>query len=279
MAGPGTLGLVRAWGLGPLLLAVGCIDPGIFACDDDAQCPRGQCVAGGNCVVEDPVCEFGRYSRYAQPEVAGQCYEPGGTTSDASGNSTGIASASGTGTTSTGVAESSSGEPIPVELCNGIDDDANGLVDEWSPDNIRCEICPPDNECKWCDLFPDDVDDPQTFYYLCSDANYDEFVGFCAALGAPITSIHDDTENTYLSIKVAEFTPYAKANIGLRDFGEVGAPAWTWVDGSEFGYEKLGDDLTMHPDGDVCVHLLTSADWDATHCNNGQPFICEAPRP
>ncbi len=274
---------MRAWGLWLLPLTTpGCIDPGIFVCDDDPQCPRGQCVVG-NCVVEDSECEFGRYSRYAQPDLAGRCYEPDDASTGTSVASTGTdapGSTSDTGTASTAVAaESSSGAPVPVELCNGIDDDANGLVDEWSPENDRCEICPPDNECKWCDLFPDDVADPQTFYYLCSDANYDEFVGFCAALGAPITSIHDDVENTFLSIKVAEFTPYARANIGLRDFGDVGAPAWTWVDGSEFSYERLGDDLTMHAEGDVCVHLRTSADWDATHCNNGQPFICEAPRP
>lgn len=275
---------VRAFGLGLLLTAVGCIDPGTFVCANSPQCPRGQCIAG-DCVIEDPDCDFGRYSKYARPEVAGTCYEPQPVAASSSGevgsSGTGEGSSSGTNSGSTGNADSSSssGEPVPVELCNGFDDNDNGLVDEWSPDNERCEVCLGDDNCEWCDLFPDDVEDPSVVYYFCESGSYNHAVSFCTDLNAPFASIHDDLDNTYLAIKVAELAPFARANIGLRNFGEATAPEWTWVDGSTFDYENLGAELTMHDDGDVCVSILTSGEWDATHCSNGQPFICKATLP
>lgn len=275
---------MRGWPTWILVLATGCIDVRPFVCDDDVQClsPRGQCVAG-NCVLDDAACPSGRYSEYADPEVAGQCYEPeppastGGeppaaSTSAGSGSDSGEASSAEVGSTDTG-------QPVPVELCNGIDDDGNGLVDEWSPQNVECEICPEGAGCQTCHLFPDDPDDPTRVYFMCLSGGYSKMVSFCGAIGAPPVSIHDNDENSYLAIKTTEFAQYGKAYIGARDFGEPGRPDWRWIDGSEFEFQRLGDALDMHGENDVCVMLTTSASWIATHPNSPQPFFCEAPLP
>ncbi len=267
---------MRLWAVWILVGATGCIERGQFVCNDDVQClaPRGQCVAG-NCVLDDDTCPDGRYSDYADPAVAGLCYEPssmGSTTHEPTATA-------GTDATDTGLDEETTGTPIPVEQCNGIDDNDNGLIDEWSPENTECELCPEDSSCRTCDLFPDDPESPTRVYFVCDQGGYNQMVSFCAAIGAPPASIHDDDENAFLAIKTTEHTPYNKAYIGARDFGEPGRPAWTWVDGSEFEYEKLGDALTMHEQGDVCVMLNSSGSWTAIHANGGQPFICEAALP
>lgn len=277
---------MRAWAVWILVGAAGCIDRGQFLCSDDVQClaPQGRCIAG-SCVLDDEACPHGRYSEYAAPALAGRCYEPddlGSTGSDPTTTSSTSAAGSTTidaGLESSSEGDSSTGAPVPVELCNGIDDDGNGLVDEWSPQNTQCEICPEGASCRTCDLFPDDPQAPTRVYFLCDDGGYSQMVGFCAAIGAPPVSIHDDAENIALAIKTTELTPYNKAYIGARDFGEPGRSAWMWIDGSTFEYERLGDDLSMHEAGDVCVMINGSGSWTAVHPNGGQPFICEAPLP
>jgi hypothetical protein len=226
-------------------------------------------------VVPDATCPAGeRFSKYADPELAGSCFDGDGdgTTSTSEGTSTLAESSS-------GESSSSSGEPPPVELCNGVDDNLDGLVDEWSPQNVECEICPPDNECRPCDLFPDDEADPTRVYFMCHGNNYNEVIRYCADMNAPAVSIHDDAENTFLAIKVAEYANYNTAYIGLRDFGKTGSPMWTWVDGSEFGYERLGAQLMDHAPDDVCAAITSAGVWEAAHCFGGRTYICEAELP
>ena len=275
-------------------LCAGCIAPGHFACAGDGECGDGRCVEG-SCLVPDATCPSSeRWSKYAEGDLAGLCYagegEAGTTTStsidvttltpgsSSSESSVDESSSSSTSSVSS-LSSSSSGEPVPLELCNGIDDNDNGLVDEWSPENYECEICPVDHECKPCDVFPDDEANPTRVYYMCTGANYPEVVSYCEALDAPASSIHDEEENTYLAIKVAAFSAYGTAYIGLRDFGDPGEPNWSWVDGSPFDYHRLGTQVDMHDPENVCVALLTSAEWEAAHCNGGRTFICEAPLP
>lgn len=268
-------------------LVAGCIDPGHFVCTGEGDCGvDGRCVAG-SCVVADASCpSLERYSKYAEDGLAGACFEGEDPSSssitvasvdDTSSSSEGSSSDASTSTESSSSGSSSStGEPKPTEVCNGIDDNDNGLVDEWSVENVECEICPDDFECNDCDLFPDDEANPTRVYYMCHGANYDEVVSYCEALDAPAASIHSDAENTYLAIKVVAHALYSTAYIGLRDFGPVGTPMWTWVDGTPFEYERLGDQLETHEPDDVCVALLASGEWEAAHCNGGRTFICEA---
>ena len=236
------------------------------------------------CVHPDPGCESGeRYSKYAKPEHANACYEPPAAT-DAS---TSTSSTSSTTTmpppttmepetsssSSTSDSSSSSGMPQPVELCNGIDDNDNGLVDEWSPENTGCEICD-GSSCRYCDLFPDDEDNPTVVYFFCDGANYNQFVPFCEGIGAPAVSIHDEEENVLLAIKTAELADYARAYLGLRNFGTSADPMWTWVDGTPFDYTNWN--ATQKQPDDVCANIDTSGSWNSTHCNGGTQFFCEA---
>ncbi len=279
------------WALTLLLSSAGCIVPGHFVCAGDADCGDGRCVEG-SCLVPDPDCPSSeRWHKYADGDLAGLCYvtdEAGSTSTsvDAStapdpstSSSAPVDDTSSSESPPASESSSSSGEPLPPELCNGIDDNGNGLVDEWSPENYECEICPPGHECKPCDVFPDDEVNPTRLYYMCTGANYPEVVSWCEAMDAPAASIHDDAENTFLAIKVAAFAAYSTAYIGLRDFGEPGMPGWSWVDGSPFDYHRLGSQVDTHDPEDVCVALLTSGSWEAAHCNGGRTFICEVPFP
>ena len=95
---------MKAWNL-PLLMLVGCPDPGDYACVDDADCDRGgqfgQCLADRACAYPVPTerCPSGLIRSPNAATDPGGCVPEDGT---GSSSSTGLDSTSTTGATTTG---------------------------------------------------------------------------------------------------------------------------------------------------------------------------------
>src|SRR5690606_1522024 len=242
-----------------------------FPCDEDAQCRttgvEGYCVAPGFCAHPDGGCDSGlRFGRFADPAVAGECTElesSGSSSSSGEGSSTGAPPDEGSSSTAQGTDEgsSSSGEPVPLEECDGIDNDGDGLIDEWSPVN---------SACNGCTLYQRSG----SAYWLCPHGRWTDLQPVCMGFGANLASIQDADENLYLTLRVKSGANW----IGLNDIGNEAV--FTWVDGAPVDYTNWvnavepGEDLDSN-----CVGVDTQGEWHDFNCTNSRPGFCEAPHP
>lgn len=122
---------------------------GAFACEDDDACAGagdgGVCEPSGFCSLPDDACESGRrYGEYAGDGLAGQCVEPGGTSTGEQGTSTTVLSQGGTfsGTTS--------GDTSTTAIDPTTSTDA-----EVSSSTTDAAVCPPSWwDCEWSHRVP-----------------------------------------------------------------------------------------------------------------------------
>jgi hypothetical protein len=249
-------------------LASACIDRAPFACDEDEECQgagvEGSCVAPGYCAHPDEGCDSGlRFSRFAAPALAEQCTEPEVVTgsTDASEDTSEGTSGASEGSSSQASDSSSSGEPVPVEECNGIDDDGDGLVDEWSPVNEQCDDCT---------LFQRSG----SAYWLCDGGRWTDVQPLCASFGANLASIQDADENLFLTLMGDGNTNW----IGLNDIGNEGV--FTWVDGAPVEYTNWVDGIEPGVELDYnCAGVDSQGEWHSLNCTNYRAGVCEAPHP
>ncbi|MCA9704470.1 MAG: C-type lectin domain-containing protein [Myxococcales bacterium] len=251
-----------ALALGIVLGPLACIDRGSFACEADVQCEGperpGQCVAPGFCAHPDDACPSGlRFGRFAAEALAGTCVEVeagSGSSGDASG-STGSSGSSGSSESS------SSGAPIPDEECDGIDNDGDGLIDEWSPVNAQC---------NGCDLYQRQG----RAYWRCDNGRWTDLQPQCAGFGANLASIQDAEENLFLALRTRSGANW----IGLNDIGNEGVH--TWVDQEPVTYTNWSGGAPPPDDTDAnCGGIDTQGEWSMFNCTNSRPGFCEAPHP
>jgi hypothetical protein len=161
---------------------------------------------------------------------------------------------SGAGTTSSG------GEP-PVETCNGVDDDADGAIDEYSPRNSSC------GSCEYT------LTGTGVVLSYCMDAvSWPVALANCEVLGASLATIHSRAENEELFAVTGD----DEAWIGATDDGNEGA--WGWHDGSPFDFTAWGPTQPNNFGDEDCAHTQTiGATWNDDECTNTRAYVCRAP--
>lgn len=158
--------------------------------------------------------------------------------------------------------------PGAPELCDGLDDDCDALVDEASPSNAIC---------NGCQLF----DVGGRSYALCSSgATWDAARSACAAFTGDLLRIDDAAEQAaVVALPEPPAGPGGGWFIGLSDAASEGV--FTWIDG-------LGLDQTAWNPGEPndangnedCVEMdHASGVWNDVPCDATRAFVCESPAP
>ena len=145
-----------------------------------------------------------------------------------------------------------------VETCDGVDNDADGLVDEHSPDNASCGDCELTSTAEF------------TYWACTTPGDYDAAELGCAQFGAAanVASVADQAENETI-------TPLLRGQAWLGAMRvDVG---WVWEDDTAFTFFGWGEGS---PSPDVARYrILISVDgsWNDVGDDGAFGFVCKAP--
>ena len=200
-----------------------------------------------------------------------------GSTSTTEGSSD-ATSSSGEGTTSTGSSGTSAGtgeesgadtQSMEVEICDGIDNDGDGLIDEFSPVNVSCGAC----------LL---AEREGRAYWLCfQGVEWATARLRCLDVGADLVVIDEPLENEWLLSQLEG----GELWLGASDAEVEGE--WTWVDGTPLplDHPNWADGQPDDHFGEDCLRLIAAEDsifgargeWNDQDCLTLLGYICESP--
>ena len=139
------------------------------------------------------------------------------------------------------------------EVCDGMDNDCNGLIDDGGD-------CP----CTVNQLGLD-------AYLFCDfDQTWAEASATCSSVGYHLATIDDGMENVFVTAFTGG-TSYAW--IGLHD--QNVEDAWEWEDGTAVAYTAWAANQPDNAGNADCVHLHSWGEWNDLPCNWTIPAMCE----
>jgi hypothetical protein len=147
-----------------------------------------------------------------------------------------------------------------VEVCDGEDNDLDGLIDEVSAQN---------GTCGPCDLFQSGG---QAFFFCNDLLNWEQAVAACEAHGADLAVIHDAETSAFIG---GHLPAEARRWIGATRTETISV-TWRWVDDSAFDFSMWAGGQPDSPGAENCVELWTGSTWNDLGCMTAQPYACNA---
>jgi hypothetical protein len=156
--------------------------------------------------------------------------------------------------------------PFADEVCDGVDNDCNGLVDEHSPHNAMC------NGCTTA------IQGSDGYWFCPEDVSWEVGRQRCAEMfAADLVTIDNGVVNAFM----VERAPPGPTSwwIGLNDLEVEGT--FVWPDGSPATYTNWNDGEPNNANGiEHCVELSsTTGGWNDIPCDGPRTYICGASPP
>jgi lectin-like protein/putative metal-binding protein len=158
--------------------------------------------------------------------------------------------------------------PAAEEICDGIDTDCDGLVDEASAANTSC---------NGCDLF----DIGGRSYALCSGgAPFDAARTACAAFTGDLLRLDDEAEQAaVVALPEPPAVPGGGWLFGLTDMASEGTFLWIDGGGLDFTHWNAGEPNDAGGNEDCAEMDLSVGIWNDVPCGDARAFVCESPAP
>jgi hypothetical protein len=157
--------------------------------------------------------------------------------------------------------------PDVDELCDGVDNDCNGLLDDYSALNTSC---------NGCELHEFDGHS----YAVCSALQtWDDARTDCMSLfSGDLVKIDDQAESDAI-LTMVQGSADIRWFIGLSDAVTEGA--FVWIDGTALGFDNWDAGEPNDSSGEDCVEVWTvnAWGWNDISCAMLDPYICESPAP
>lgn len=201
-------------------------------------------------------------------QIVGMFDPSRGEAASTTGDAPGSTSSPATSTGSLDATADGTDAPAAPELCDGLDNDLDGLVDEIAPGLV---------ECDGCRL----LQGAGQAWWVCeAPKTWDQAAAACASRGATTAIVPSAVAQELLHQAVGQGFHW----LGARQ--AEGEGAWSWVDGTPWGYANWG---TLQPDdaapGQDCLRLTFGivgegwfdGAWDDFFCDDPHPYLCSAP--
>jgi hypothetical protein len=158
--------------------------------------------------------------------------------------------------------------PAADEICDAVDTDCDGLVDEASPANASC---------NGCDLF----DIGGHSYALCAaGASFDGARSACAAFSGDLVRLDDEAEQAaVVALSEPPAVPGGGWFIGLSDAASEGTFVWIDGGGLDFTHWNTGEPNDAGGNEDCTEMDLAGGIWNDVPCGDPRAFVCESPGP
>ena len=146
--------------------------------------------------------------------------------------------------------------PGAVEICNGKDDDCNGVADLVAG----------------CPCFADRY--RGHLYLFCPDAiTWDNARSNCLAYGYRMASVDDAQENAWLNGRAVAHLGGVTVWHGYNDIASE--DVWVWENGSASGYTNWNAGEPNNSGNEDCAQMYPSGLWNDDPCDNTFAYVCE----
>jgi hypothetical protein len=165
---------------------------------------------------------------------------------------------------------------VDIEVCDGIDNDGDGDIDEFSAANT---------ECNGCKLGTHADSNGQRAYWVCSEpVDWFGAISACEGLGGFLTIVSSPQENSFL-IELSAVDEVANFWLGASDLAVEEVFEWDgngavfWDQGPITGeFHGFGPAEPDDGNGQRCVELRQEdalIEWNDEFCDIQQGYICE----